>query len=164
MPSDVAHHADAGLAEIDEEDLQELATTISLMTRGDKVQDENESGVNDLDDDDGTCELCERFIRRTFHHLIPKETHNRYLKKKKLPANIKAVAKEIGVDPSMSRAWLNTYGTMICGACHRAVHNAVTNEDLAENYNTVDLLLEHDKIFAFVKYNSKQPVRKGLYF
>ena len=163
VPSDVAHHADAGLAEIDEEDLQELATTISLMTRGDKGQDENESGVNDLDDD-GTCELCERYIRRTFHHLIPKETHNRYLKKKKLPANIKAVAKEIGVDPSMSRAWLNTYGTMICGACHRAVHNAVTNEDLAENYNTVDLLLEHDKIFAFVKYNSKQPVRKGLYF
>jgi hypothetical protein len=120
---------------------------------------EAEDEVKDVADDDGTCELCERDVRRTFHHLIPKETHSKYLKKKTLPENIKAIAMGIGVEPSMGRVWLNTYGTMICGPCHSAVHNAASNEDLAENYNTVELLLEHPKILAFAKYNSKQPVR-----
>jgi hypothetical protein len=113
----------------------------------------------DVPDDDGTCELCERDVRRTFHHLIPKETHNRYLKKKTLPENITAIANEIGIDASMSRVWLNTYGTMLCSSCHSAVHRAASNEELAEKYNTVELLLEHPQVYAFAKYNSKQPVR-----
>jgi hypothetical protein len=150
---------DAGLGDLDEDDLNSLASTISLMTGSDDK--EVEPVENDVADDDGTCELCERYIRRTFHHLIPKETHNRYLKKKTLPANIKAVAVDIGVDPNMNRAWLNTYGTMICGSCHRAVHKSASNDDLAENFNTVELLLQHPKIYAFVKYNSKQPVKRG---
>lgn len=151
---------DAGLGDIEEEEFYLLAETISVMTGSDVDRPHGAmENTGDIVDDDGTCELCERDARRTFHHLIPKETHSKYLKKKTLPDNIKAVATDIGIDPSMSRVWLNTYGTMICGPCHRAVHNAASNEDLAEKYNTVDLLLEHPKIFAFAEYNSKQPVR-----
>ena len=125
----------------------------------DELLKEEANGDKDVPDDDGTCELCERDVRRTFHHLIPKETHNRYLKKKTLPENITAIANEIGIDASMSRVWLNTYGTMICSSCHSAVHRAASNEELAEKYNTVELLLEHPQVYAFAKYNSKQPVR-----
>lgn len=151
---------DAGLGDLDAEDLQILARTVSLMTGcdGGTGGEKQESDV-DIPDDDGTCELCERDVRRTFHHLIPKETHSKYLKKKTLPGNIKNIATDIGIDSSMSKVWLNTYGTMICSSCHSAVHSAASNEDLAENHNTVELLLEHPKILAFAKYNSKQPVR-----
>ena len=151
---------DAGLGDLDEEELHSLASTISLMTGcDDELLKEEANGDKDVPDDDGTCELCERDVRRTFHHLIPKETHNRYLKKKTLPENITAIANEIGIDASMSRVWLNTYGTMICSSCHSAVHRAASNEELAEKYNTVELLLEHPQVYAFAKYNSKQPVR-----
>lgn len=154
---------DAGLGDLDADELKDLASTISIMTgceseSGSGVRKEEEED-NDIPDDDGTCELCERLIRRTFHHLIPKETHSRYLKKKTLPDNIKLIANEIGVDPSVNRVWMNTYGAMICRTCHSAVHKSATNDELAEKYNTVELLLENPKIYAFAKYNSKQPAR-----
>lgn len=46
-------------------------------------------GDEDEDEDMGVgeCELCQRTMKMSFHHLIPKETHKRYLKKKKLPPN-----------------------------------------------------------------------------
>jgi len=31
--------------------------------------------------EDGQCEMCERFIPLTRHHLIPRRMHNRYKKK-----------------------------------------------------------------------------------
>lgn len=143
---------------MDSDDLQVLASTISLMTGYEGGTSGAEEGA-DVPDDDGTCEMCERQVRRTFHHLIPKETHNRFLKRKTLPDNIKTIAAAIGVDSSVSRVWLNTYGVMICGPCHRAVHKSASNEDLAEHNNTLELLLQHPNIYAFAKYNSKQPVR-----
>jgi hypothetical protein len=157
---------DAGLGDLDSEDLNILSRTISLMTGGgesldyDNNNDNNETiEKEDVEDDDGTCELCEREVRRTFHHLIPKETHSKYLKKQTLPQNLKLVALDIGVDSSMSKVWLNMYGIMVCRPCHSAIHLAASNDDLAEHYNTLDLLLGHSQIYAFAKYNSKQPVR-----
>eukprot|EP00397_Hematodinium_sp_SG-2012_P058057 GEMP01073147.1.p1 GENE.GEMP01073147.1~~GEMP01073147.1.p1 ORF type:complete len:214 (+),score=70.40 GEMP01073147.1:176-817(+) len=45
--------------------------------------------VDDEEDDMGIgeCDMCERTMNLTFHHLIPKETHRRYLKRHRLPAN-----------------------------------------------------------------------------
>ena len=142
--------------------MTDLSKTICVVTGNSNF--ENESNVDDNmnDDDDGTCELCEREIRRTFHHLIPKSTHSKYLKKKTLPENLKMVAKSIGVEACVSKAWFNSYGAMVCRACHSALHLAASNSELAENYNTVSLLLENPKIYSFVKYNSKQPVRQRL--
>eukprot|EP00602_Paraphysomonas_sp_CaronLab_P008148 CAMPEP_0185018668 /NCGR_PEP_ID=MMETSP1103-20130426/1324_1 /TAXON_ID=36769 /ORGANISM="Paraphysomonas bandaiensis, Strain Caron Lab Isolate" /LENGTH=211 /DNA_ID=CAMNT_0027548561 /DNA_START=82 /DNA_END=717 /DNA_ORIENTATION=- len=149
---------DAGLGDLDEETLHDIASTVEVVTGGGTGDVGSNGDEMDADIDDGTCEMCERYLRRTFHHLIPKETHNKYLKKKQLPANIPcngedAVAK-------VSRLWLNTYGIMICSTCHSAIHRAVPNDILAEEYNSLDLLLTHPKIYAFAKYNSKQPVRQ----
>ncbi|KAJ4987319.1 proline-specific permease [Stagonosporopsis vannaccii] len=71
------------------------------------------------------CELCERdWVPLTYHHLIPKSTHDR-------------VRKRGWHDEEVlnSVAWL-------CRACHSFVHRLASNEGLARGYYTVDLILE----------------------
>jgi hypothetical protein len=71
------------------------------------------------------CELCERdWVPLTYHHLIPKSTHERVLK----------------------RGWhteekLNSVA-WICRACHSFVHRLASNEGLARWFYTVDLIME----------------------
>jgi hypothetical protein len=145
---------DSGLS-IDEDDMVDLANTIEIITkRAAGVEEEGlYDGESDEEEiDDGTCELCERFVSRSFHHLVPKETHNRYLSKGSLPVNLVSIGE-------LSRVWLNKHGVMVCRTCHGTIHNAERNEVLAEQYNTLDRLLEHPKIYAFAKYNSTQPCR-----
>ncbi|KAJ7659205.1 hypothetical protein DFH06DRAFT_1406265 [Mycena polygramma] len=85
------------------------------------------------------CEICEREIPLTYHHLIPRSVHAKAMKKKWHP-------------PSMlnSVAWL-------CRPCHTVVHH------LAQNYYSVNLLLQRDDIQRWGKYSSKQRfgVRRG---
>lgn len=137
---------DAGL-ELDEEG-EDMATKIEFLTAPPIEEADEETELAD----DGTCRLCEREVRRTFHHLVPKETHNRYLKRGKLPDNLEAFGE-------CTRHWLNTHGLMVCGKCHSAIHLAASNEVLAEQFNTYDRVMAHPKIFAFARYNSKQPAR-----
>lgn len=69
------------------------------------------------------CELCGRdWVPLTYHHLIPKSTHERVLKR--------AWHKEEMLN---SVAWL-------CRACHSFVHRLASNEELAKGYYTVDLI------------------------
>ncbi|KAL1654444.1 hypothetical protein SLS61_003045 [Didymella pomorum] len=71
------------------------------------------------------CELCERdWVPLTYHHLIPKSTHDR-------------VRKRVWHDEDVlnSVAWL-------CRACHSFVHRMASNEQLARYYYTVDLIRE----------------------
>ncbi|KAG6860974.1 hypothetical protein C0995_005210 [Termitomyces sp. Mi166 len=91
------------------------------------------------------CEICEREVPLTYHHLVPRSTHAKVLKKKWHPESM--------LD---SVAWL-------CRPCHSVVHNVTTNEDLARNYFTVELLLERDDIRKWGNYASKQRfgIRKG---
>ena len=71
------------------------------------------------------CELCQRdWIPLTYHHLIPKSTHERVLKRGWHSEEM------LG-----SVAWL-------CRACHSFVHRLVGNEELAKNFYTVDLIKE----------------------
>lgn len=140
---------DAGLDDIDDEDLDGLTTTIEMLTSLDDGSNGNES---DDEVDDGSCELCERMVSRTFHHLVPKETHNRYLSKKKLPENLAGQGE-------CTRLWLNLHGINICRTCHSTIHHSESNAVLAEEYNTLDRLLGHSKIRAFAKYNSSRPCR-----
>ena len=151
---------DAGLGEgeggaIDESDLQDICATIEVLTRGEPPEDEDE----DEEVDDGSCEMCERFVKRTFHHLVPKETHGRFLKRKALPANPGC---DVAPNAECTRLWLNRYGAKVCRACHWAIHQAEPNQTLAEEYNTLQRLLSHPKIFAFAKYNSKRKARQKL--
>ncbi|KAI9786513.1 MAG: hypothetical protein M1816_007894 [Peltula sp. TS41687] len=84
------------------------------------------------------CELCGRdWIPLTYHHLIPRSTHEKVLKK--------------GWHPEWrlnSVAWL-------CRACHDLVHRIAGNEELAKDWWTLDLLRERDDVQRFVSWVSK---------
>ncbi|KZT30127.1 hypothetical protein NEOLEDRAFT_1160105 [Neolentinus lepideus HHB14362 ss-1] len=84
------------------------------------------------------CELCGREVPLTYHHLIPRSTHAKVLKRKWHPEEM-----------LNSVAWL-------CRPCHSAVHRVASNEDLARSYYTLDLLLEREDIQKWTRYASKQ--------
>ncbi|KZT10838.1 uncharacterized protein LAESUDRAFT_788844 [Laetiporus sulphureus 93-53] len=91
------------------------------------------------------CQICEREVPLTYHHLIPRQVHAKALKKQ--------WHREAMLD---SVAWL-------CRPCHSTVHHVASNEDLAKKYYTVDLLLERKDIQKWRKYISKQrwAVKRG---
>ncbi|CAO2656397.1 Nn.00g052000.m01.CDS01 [Neocucurbitaria sp. VM-36] len=71
------------------------------------------------------CELCGRdWVPLTYHHLIPKSTHERVLKRGWHAEEM------LG-----SVAWL-------CRACHSFVHRLARNEELARGFYTVDLIVK----------------------
>lgn len=71
------------------------------------------------------CELCERdWVPLTYHHLIPKSTHDRVRKRG-----------WHGEEVLNSVAWL-------CRACHSFVHRLASNEGLARGFYTVELIRE----------------------
>ena len=144
---------DSGLQDqgMDEDDLVAIAAWLECLTKGGPEPD----GGEDEEVDDGSCEMCERFVKRTFHHLIPKETHGRYLKKNRLPENLE----ETVPNAECTRSFLHSYGVKVCRTCHWAIHDAEPNDVLAEERNTLALLLEHPKIYRFAKYNSKRKPR-----
>ncbi|KAI0740001.1 hypothetical protein C8Q80DRAFT_1111775 [Daedaleopsis nitida] len=91
------------------------------------------------------CEICEREVPLTYHHLIPREVHDKVRKKKWHPeAMLNSVA------------WL-------CRPCHSAVHHVASNEVLAREFYTLDLLLAREDIQKWKKYAAKQRfgVRRG---
>ncbi|KAG6916841.1 hypothetical protein DXG01_005140 [Tephrocybe rancida] len=91
------------------------------------------------------CEICDRQVPLTYHHLIPRSTHTKVLKKKWHPENM-----------LNSVAWL-------CRPCHNVVHHIATNEELAREFFTVELLLKREEITKWRNYASKQRfgVRRG---
>lgn len=91
----------------------------------------------------GICELCERGpMRLTFHHLIPKKTHSKMLKRK-----------------YFTRDELNR-GATICRPCHSTVHRVHDHETLAREFNTVEKLKEDEEIVKWIAYARKQKIRE----
>ena len=88
----------------------------------------------------GTCPLCNREIpagAESRHHLIPetsKSVKNKY----------STVAKKETVD--------------LHEVCHRKVHSLFTNRELAQTYNSVNLIAAHPDIQKFVKWVRKKPI------
>lgn len=99
------------------------------------IGSENVEGV-----EEGCCEMCERPVQLTKHHLIPKETHTRMMKR--------------GVEKEVLNRTIN-----ICRACHNAVHNVAANRVLATEYNTLEKLMQVEAIQRFVAWNAKQRPR-----
>lgn len=95
---------------------------------------------------EGTCEMCSRQLLLTFHHLIPKDTHPTYLKKR-LPA---------GIEGEPTRHFLNSYGTMVCRHCHAYVHRLASNEVLAKEYNTLEKILATPSVQRYVQWAGQQ--------
>jgi len=85
-----------------------------------------------------TCELCERAVPLTYHHLIPRSTHTKVLKSKWHPERM-----------LNSVAWL-------CRPCHTVVHACATNEELARNFYSMKLLLERQDLQKWRGYAAKQ--------
>lgn len=81
------------------------------------------------------CELCERdWIPLTYHHLIPRSTHARVLKRGWHPeADLQNVA------------WL-------CRACHSFVHRTIGNEELAKEWFTVERLADREDVQKWCKW------------
>ena len=113
------------------------------------------------DDDDekpcreGDCELCARSLELTFHHLIPKETHARYLGKA-LPSGVAEAAAANGLDPQPTREFLHSHGALLCRFCHSTVHRLAPNAVLAERFNTLEALRCAPEIERFVAFACRQ--------
>ncbi|KAH8830305.1 hypothetical protein DL96DRAFT_1592375 [Flagelloscypha sp. PMI_526] len=83
------------------------------------------------------CEICERdWINLTYHHLIPRSTHSKVLRK--------GWHAEYMLN---SVAWL-------CRACHNFVHSCASNEELAKEWYTVEKLRERDDVQKWAKWAS----------
>lgn len=100
-------------------------------------------------DSSGLCEMCERPMNLTAHHLIPRVTHSRYLKQ------------------GYTRDFLNTC-IMICRQCHSKIHSTEDERTLARDFNTLAKIMEHREIVRWVSYARKQkarvrPVKKNKY-
>ncbi len=82
---------------------------------------------------DNSCELCSRtHLPLTYHHLIPKSTHARSLKRGWHKAE------DLG-----SVAWL-------CRACHSFVHRMAGNEELARKWFTMERIREGEGVEEWV--------------
>ncbi|KAF8152376.1 hypothetical protein B0H34DRAFT_663602 [Crassisporium funariophilum] len=91
------------------------------------------------------CEICDREVPLTYHHLIPRSVHSKVLKK-----------------GWHSEAMINSVA-WLCRPCHSVVHHVASNEDLARSYYTLQLLLEREDVQKWQKYAAKQRfgVRRG---
>lgn len=142
------------------------------------------AGQDDDDDEehaplvDGECELCDRYIQLTKHHLIPKSTWPRMEAKLMLAAdamedgNVDKASMILGpglihlledlqpTDKHCIRQILHRTCD-ICRPCHSALHKAHDNTELALWYGTVDLILEDKQMASYCKWASKQ--RPGKY-
>lgn len=84
------------------------------------------------------CEICERdWVPLTYHHLIPKAVHAKVLKR--------GWHEERQLN---SVAWL-------CRACHSFVHRMASNEELAKNYYTVEMICEKEEVQKFAMWVGK---------
>lgn len=86
------------------------------------------------------CELCEREKSLTKHHLIPRAVHSK-----------KRFIERFGKEEMHKR------GLMICKLCHDGIHDLIPDEkELAESYNTKDLLLANERVARHVAWVKKQ--------
>lgn len=91
------------------------------------------------------CEICERDVPLTYHHLIPREVHKKVIKRG-----------WHNEDMLGSVAWL-------CRPCHSMVHRIATNEELARSFHTVELLVEREDVKKWATWVGRQKwgVRRG---
>ncbi|EWM20742.1 conserved unknown protein [Nannochloropsis gaditana] len=125
----------------DEDDIELFVSKVWLLLQKERViQETTDDEVMSMSRESG-CELCERAMPLTRHHLRPRAMHKILLKQ------------------GMSQDELNICAA-ICRPCHSAVHRTYDNETLAINFYTVSALLADEKIGKFVRWASKQRGRE----
>ena len=193
---------------LDIEEAQAKAIILELKSSDGEDSDDSDGGQNtveasplnddnyedkDSDDEylvDGECELCDRFVKLTRHHLIPKSTWSRMQTKLSHAAEADETGDrerarlilghgledllgdddgncghrgyqfKLSTDKAVLRAILHDTCD-ICRQCHTTVHKTHTNLELALNYNSIEKLLEDERISKFCKWVSKQ--KSGKY-
>ena len=93
--------------------------------------------MEDTIEDQHICQICERDVTLTRHHLYPKEVHRRCLKR--------------GV--SEKDIWNVVH---ICRMCHSTIHRFYSNDELSKMFYTLELLLEDNKIQKYRHWASAQ--------
>jgi hypothetical protein len=92
------------------------------------------------DDQKHRCELCGRSKPLTKHHLIPRGVHR----------------KRRFVD-RFGKKEMHRRSLMLCKLCHVGIHDLIPDEkELAEKYNTRELLLENGAVRKHVAWVRKQ--------
>jgi len=87
------------------------------------------------------CELCERPMPLTAHHLYPRSEHSRLLKRTQLTKS----------QLQHTLAWL-------CRPCHSAVHTLMDAQTLAAEYESVEKLRGHEGVQRWVGWAERQRV------
>lgn len=120
-------------------------TADCIIRIDDVVPDDDEAGPTSA----GECEMCTRVMPLTFHHLIPRETHGKYINKA-LPE---------GVEGEPTRVFLNHHGMMVCRQCHTHIHRLMPNDALAARLNTKERVLADPSVQRHVEFACRQKVR-----
>lgn len=85
----------------------------------------------------GICTTCQRESHLTKHHLIPKKAHSLSKKRAKL------------TDEELN-------GTiLVCRTCHDAIHKFYDEKTLAVEFNTLEKILEDEKLCRHFKWVRK---------
>ncbi|CAM9617602.1 unnamed protein product [Chrysoparadoxa australica] len=130
-------------------------------------EDASEEGAGAAEEGAGRCQMCERNMPLTKHHVIPKSTHN------SVPVNLFSnLLTRLGFS-SLSLAsrrlrkkphktWpegMPLDATVdICRPCHSAIHRTHDELTLARDFWSIDLLLQDAAINKFVSWVSRQRV------
>lgn len=81
------------------------------------------------------CELCVRdWVPLTYHHLVPRAVHDKVRRR------------------GWHAEWRLTSVAWLCRACHSFVHGIASNEELAREWYTVELLMEREDVRRWVKW------------
>jgi len=80
----------------------------------------------------GICQLCEREVEVTDHHLIPRTRHK----------NVKKT----------TTAEQRNFTVPLCRACHSQIHDLITEKEMERTYNTIEKLKEHEGVQKFINW------------
>lgn len=84
------------------------------------------------------CEICDREqLPLTYHHLIPRAVHAKAVKR------------------GWHESWMLNKVAWLCRSCHSFVHRIATNEDLAKDWYSIDLLLEREDVQKWAVWVSR---------
>jgi hypothetical protein len=129
------------------------------------VLDSSREDDDEQDDEEeclgpGECVLCERYMKLTRHHLIPKATWTRLESKSRLKNLEQSFAHlNIADNDHAAKTVRQTFRAQvidICRPCHSHIHKTYDHWTLATCYNTLDRLVDDPAIARFAKWASQQ--------
>jgi 5-methylcytosine-specific restriction endonuclease McrA len=89
--------------------------------------------------EDGRCTLCGQPSHLTFHHLVPKDLHDK-----------RWVRGRYSIDALRNR------GIWICRSCHDFLHRSFDERELAQRLDTVEKLRAEPAVAKHIAWASKQ--------